>query len=500
MVALLWGDQPGWLARPSRIGTAGLSGLRRVWFATLSGWKWIERLYEDVGVVDDIEQIYTAAAKLADAGLRALPERELLDGLDLTQRAMQALAVLRCHLMTQIESRDITAAYSTTAAWLRDQLMVDLPEAKQIVTQATELGKYPEVERALIRGDINTKQATVICETLDDLPAELDQPTKEAAQHALLDFASTHPAGTLHRLAARILDHVAPHLAERNERAALEAQEKRAQRRRGLHLAVPHDGSVRISGFLSVHDAAIVNAAFDPLCVPRPGDERTMTERRADALIDVCELALRTRSLPDTAGEPAHVVVTIPLETLIADNPVPPRGWASRAQPRQGGAARPGQGGPARPGRGGSWRPDQGGSVRPREGGSVRPSEGGSVRPREGGSGRPGEGGSVRPREGGLAQQGSAVLDTGEHITAETARRIACNALIIPAVLDTVGQPLDIGRSRRLFTGPLRRALALRDRGCAFPDCDKPPRWCHGHHLRHWAQGGPTSLTNPRSH
>jgi len=106
----------------------------------------------------------------------------------------------------------------------------------------------------------------------------------------------------------------------------------------------------------------------------------------------------------------------------------------------------------------------------------------------------------VRPREGGLAQQGSAVLDTGEHITAETARRIACNALIIPAVLDTVGQPLDIGRSRRLFTGPLRRALALRDRGCAFPDCDKPPRWCHGHHLRHWAQGGPTSLTNPRSH
>jgi hypothetical protein len=55
---------------------------------------------------------------------------------------------------------------------------------------------------------------------------------------------------------------------------------------------------------------------------------------------------------------------------------------------------------------------------------------------------------------------------------------------------------LDVGQQRRLFTGPLRRALILRDRGCAFPGCDRPPRWTDGHHIVSWLDGGPTSLAN----
>ncbi|HEX7747067.1 MAG TPA: HNH endonuclease signature motif containing protein, partial [Micromonosporaceae bacterium] len=49
---------------------------------------------------------------------------------------------------------------------------------------------------------------------------------------------------------------------------------------------------------------------------------------------------------------------------------------------------------------------------------------------------------------------------------------------------------------RRLFTGPIRRALALKDRGCAFPGCDRPPRWCAAHHITHWSTGGTTSPAN----
>ena len=75
-------------------------------------------------------------------------------------------------------------------------------------------------------------------------------------------------------------------------------------------------------------------------------------------------------------------------------------------------------------------------------------------------------------------------------------RRLACDAAILPAVLGSTGQTLDVGRQRRLITGPLRRALVLRDRGCAFPGCDRPPRWCDAHHIHHWADGGTTSLTN----
>ncbi|HEX8627445.1 MAG TPA: HNH endonuclease, partial [Catenuloplanes sp.] len=87
-------------------------------------------------------------------------------------------------------------------------------------------------------------------------------------------------------------------------------------------------------------------------------------------------------------------------------------------------------------------------------------------------------------------------LDTGDLLTPTQVRRMACDAQILPAVLGGQGQVLDVGQTRRLFTGPLRRALVLRDRGCAFPGCDRPPRWCDGHHIDSWVDGGPTSLSN----
>ena len=85
--------------------------------------------------------------------------------------------------------------------------------------------------------------------------------------------------------------------------------------------------------------------------------------------------------------------------------------------------------------------------------------------------------------------------DTGT-ISAAEARVHACDAMIIPAVLGGKSEPLNLGRLRRLISAGLRRALFLRDRGCAFPGCHRPPRHCQGHHIRHWAEGGPTELNN----
>ncbi|KDN16953.1 HNH endonuclease signature motif containing protein [Amycolatopsis rifamycinica] len=91
---------------------------------------------------------------------------------------------------------------------------------------------------------------------------------------------------------------------------------------------------------------------------------------------------------------------------------------------------------------------------------------------------------------------GKATLgDTGE-MTAAEARVHACDAMIIPAVLGDKSEPLNLGRLRRLISAGLRRALFLRDRGCAFPGCHRPPRHCQGHHIRHWADGGLTDLGN----
>ena len=97
---------------------------------------------------------------------------------------------------------------------------------------------------------------------------------------------------------------------------------------------------------------------------------------------------------------------------------------------------------------------------------------------------------------GGAARAGVASLDDGGKLSARAVRRIGCDSSLALALVRKSGVPLHMGRRHRFFTGALRRALVLRDKGCAFPGCDRPPGWCEGHHIRFWADGGPTSLSN----
>jgi hypothetical protein len=81
-------------------------------------------------------------------------------------------------------------------------------------------------------------------------------------------------------------------------------------------------------------------------------------------------------------------------------------------------------------------------------------------------------------------------------VPAENARRLACDAQVVPIVLGGKGEPLDIGRATRVVSRWMRRALAQRDGGCAFPGCVAAAQWCSAHHIRHWARGGVTALHN----
>ncbi|NKZ76961.1 HNH endonuclease [Prescottella equi] len=76
-----------------------------------------------------------------------------------------------------------------------------------------------------------------------------------------------------------------------------------------------------------------------------------------------------------------------------------------------------------------------------------------------------------------------------------TARRLACDCHLTPIVMDD-GVPLNLGRTSRTVSKKQRRALIARDHGCAFPGCGTPPAHCEGHHVKHWADGGPTDLDN----
>ena len=288
---------------------------------------------------------------------------------------------------------------------------MDVFTARSLVKQGRALQERPALDAALRDGAVNAAQASVIDEAVRDLPDELDTAAVDKAESILIGWAGELEPRQLRKHALRVLDHVAPDLAHAATEEHLKRQQELAHERRTLKIYPIPYGRVRINGVLDEESAAVVTAALEPLCRPAAEGPRSYDQRRADALVEVCRMALRTSDLPVNGGEPPQLVVTVPYDVVA---------------------------------------------------------------------------GSL----------GSGVTDTGAPVTAEAARRLACDARIVPAVLGSHGQVLDLGRSRRLISGPLHRALVLRDGGCAFPGCDRPPRWCEGHHIVPWSRGGVTSLDN----
>jgi len=116
------------------------------------------------------------------------------------------------------------------------------------------------------------------------------------------------------------------------------------------------------------------------------------------------------------------------------------------------------------------------------------------------GSGRPTSGG-VLPhvtliRPGRRGEESVDSLGFGGPVSAATADLIACDSTLTSVIVDHTGVPLDVGRSERLFTPAIRKALGVRDGGCAHPGCGRPVSWCDAHHIEPWSSGGITSLDN----
>ncbi len=90
---------------------------------------------------------------------------------------------------------------------------------------------------------------------------------------------------------------------------------------------------------------------------------------------------------------------------------------------------------------------------------------------------------------------GRCEFEHGPAIAAETARRLACDASLVAIIESGQGEPLNVGRKTRTIPLAIRRALNSRDQGCRFPGCSFR-RYVDGHHVKHWAQGGETKLSN----
>ena len=207
-------------------------------------------------------------------------------------------------------------------------------------------------------------------------------------------------------------------------------------------------GMLQATLLLDPASEAVFSAAVHALSAPRPDPETGVVDprgagaRRADALVAMARHATNADPGVPGSGAGARVVVTMTLADLQAR--------------LQAGL---------------------------HEGTPVAAAEA-----PEAGSDAP-NGTGPRPRRVGRSVFGQ-VLTPGE------VRLLACDAQVIPAVLGGAGELLDLGRSRRLATPGILTALALRDQGCSYPGCTMPPGWCDAHHLRHWVDGGATSVEN----
>lgn len=85
---------------------------------------------------------------------------------------------------------------------------------------------------------------------------------------------------------------------------------------------------------------------------------------------------------------------------------------------------------------------------------------------------------------------------TGENLSQETLRKFCCDAGLTAIVVNTLGQPLSVGRRTRNWTPAIWAALVARDIGCVFAGCRRPASWCQGHHIQHWIDLGETALEN----
>ena len=103
---------------------------------------------------------------------------------------------------------------------------------------------------------------------------------------------------------------------------------------------------------------------------------------------------------------------------------------------------------------------------------------------------------AVTLRELNSGTGGATIEGQSEAIGIPAAERVGCASGIRLAVFDASGQAVDLGRTQRLFSATQRSALALRDGGCRYPGCSRPPSWTEAHHIVPWDSGGKTDVRN----
>ena len=350
-------------------------------------------------------------------------------------RAEGQLVELRLRVLADAGDLAAATAARDAAGWLATETRTRFADARADLALATALDRvHPVLAAAMRDGDATLAQAQVIRRALAALPSSVDADVVAHGEAHLVAQAAVFGPKELGRLGRRILEVVAPEIAEESEARRLAELEANAADKTRLTMRRLGDGTTRLSGIVPDASATRFATYLEAHANPRQPGTHTGKEtevgdpftrlpyprRMGQAFCAFLESLDPTR-LPVHGGDATTVIVTLPLASLRTEL------------------------------------------------------------------------GTAGLLGGGLVPGDEA---TGDLITAAQARRLACTAKILPAVLGGDSTPLDLGRARRLFSRGQRKALLIRDTTCRADGCDVPGTWCDAHHLDPWSTGGRTDLAN----
>jgi hypothetical protein len=336
----------------------------------------------------------------------------------------------------QLPTQD--GAPRSVAGWLADVRRDSAAAAGSRLRTAERLRQLPLIADAVLEGLLTPAQAQVLTRLVGQIEPEA---LLESQESMLLIAARLDPVALGQWVAQQIATHVEP---------ALEAEQDRGHDRRFLQTSREADGSLRGRFLLSREDSEAFLTAVEPLARRTDlSDTRSAGQRRADALVDVCEQVLRTGDLPDSGGHRPQLTYILPA------------GWAAGQQQRDACT-------------------DCGPRCTDHQPISFADSLLGDLP------------GSVRP----ASVQACATAAWSGPQTRARIEAILCDARISRMLLDSTGQAELLESLSGAITKVQRRLLAARDLGCTARNCTRPGAFCDAHHLVRRADGGLTTIEN----
>ena len=382
----------------------------------------------------------TLVADLDQTMWVAKTSEELVEAVVVAERLRAHLAALEAGVLAEVHARGVVKqelAWGSTAEWFTHLAGTHRGTGHQTIRHADILvNERSATHAAMVAGRVSPEQAAVIVDAVDRLPT--DATVRADGEVFLLDAASRLSATDLAKAARHLVEVADPDGAERRTERELERQDRAAHHGRFLAIVEDGAGGIRLRGRGTVEDAAAIKAALLPRTKPQPAVDPRDPDH--EETVDPRDHGARLwDALVETCR---HALTTdLPPDCHGARPRIAVTTSLDALQQKI------------------DWA-------------------------------------TLGTTDTDLPTTGAAVTDDGLELTPAVVRRMACDADLIPIALGTHGEVLDVGRTNRLVTPAIWRALVCRDRHCAFPGCTRPPVMGHAHHIRHWADHGETSLDN----